>query len=252
VVYGGGGTYFITSRNAEWLSNRLEESRFFSGKVANSKPLAEEYQSLDYSPQTDDWPYLYIRDAAIPNLHMMVTVTLLAIFLVFALSMFGKPARSDWHFAGLGAGFLLLEVAVISRFSLFWGTTWVISSIVISMILITILVANSVYIYRGKGAPYPVIYGAILMSLGAIYMVPLTSGWVILLYMVPFVAIGLLFAQSFDNSATASKALAYNLFGSLIGGLSESFSFVYGISALILVGMAFYVFSALFTKAVHR
>jgi len=160
--------------------------------------------------------------------------------------VFGAPGKSDLHFAGLGAGFLLMEVAVISRFGLFWGSTWIVSSIVISLILMAILVANLSYIGIGRRAPYPLIYGAIGLLLLMVYLVPLTSSWVILLYLAPFVAIGWLFAQSFDGAVTPSKALAYNLFGSLVGGLSESLSFVTGISSLILVGMVYYAFSAVF------
>jgi len=251
-IMGTGGTYFLASKNKSLLSEKLDEDSHLKNRVYKSRYIASVYKNFNAQQQTDDWPYLYIETATIPTLHILVTMLLLIVFLVLAITMFGSPGKSDLHFMGLGAGFLLMEVAVISRFGLFWGTTWIISSIVISQILVAILVANSLYLWRGKGLPFPVIYAIIFVSLAAVYMVPLTSGWVILLYMVPFVAIGLLFAQSFDNAPVPSKALAYNLFGSLVGGLSESLSFVFGISALILVGMVFYGFSAIFTGAVKK
>ena len=249
---GNGGTYFVAAKDMAKIKEKIDADPRIARKVMMSLPLKERFLEIEAQQQTDDWPYLYIKEATVPNLHLLVTVMLLIVFLVLAITMFGSPGKSDLHFMGLGAGFLLMEVAVISRFGLFWGTTWIISSIVISQILVAILVANSLYLWRGKGLPFPVIYAIIFVSLAAVYMVPLTSGWVILLYMVPFVAIGLLFAQSFDNAPVPSKALAYNLFGSLVGGLSESLSFVFGISALILVGMVFYGFSAAFVGAVHR
>ncbi|MDH5511066.1 MAG: methyltransferase domain-containing protein [Nitrospinota bacterium] len=252
IILGTGGTFFMATEDTSLFQEKMRADENLARIVAQTSPRKKIFEEMEIKQQTDDWPFLYVQKAAIPQIHLLVSAVLLVIFLALALTAFGAPGKSDIHFMGLGAGFLLMEVAVISRFGLFWGTTWIISSIVISLILMAILVANSIYLLRGKGLAFPIIYAIIFSSLVAVYLVPLTSGWVILLYMVPFVAIGLLFAQSFDNAATPSTALAYNLFGSLVGGLSESFSFIFGISALILVGMIFYGFSAAFAGAVHR
>ncbi|MDH4182771.1 MAG: methyltransferase domain-containing protein [Nitrospinota bacterium] len=252
IITGTGGTYFIATKDRAALEKKKSEDPILGGIFQANKNLLGLFKSMDIRQQTDDWPYLYVKDAAIPRLHLLVSLVLLVIFLIMAIAVFGAPGKSDLHFAGLGAGFLLMEVAVISRFCLFWGATWIVSSIVISMILVAILLANSIHLARGKGFSYPVLYALIGISLAAVYLAPLSSGWMILLYLAPFVAIGMLFAKSFDSSQVPSKALAYNLFGSLVGGMSESLSFITGISALILVGIGFYAFSAIFAGAVGR
>jgi hypothetical protein len=195
------------------------------------------------NPQTDDWPYLYIKDRGIPNLHKVVTVLLLTIFTTIYLIFFGRPTSSDIHFAALGAGFLLLEVSVISCFALFWGTTWVVASIAISLILAAILIANWLYLSLKRPVDYKWLYLLIVGGLVVIYFTPLESNWLILLYLAPFTAIGFLFAKSFDSAALGSRALAFNLFGALVGGMSESLSFIIGISGLIPVAIGFYLIS---------
>ena len=180
---------------------------------------------------------------SIPTLHLTVSALLAMIFAAVYYRLFGRPGSDDLHFAALGAGFLLLEVGVISRFTLFWGATWLVSSVVISLILAAILIANWLYLSVPKRPSYPMIYAALAAALVVAYVTPLSSNAVILLYLVPFTIIGYLFATSFAAAPTGSRALAYNLFGALVGGLSESVSFVTGLSSLILLAAGFYALS---------
>jgi hypothetical protein len=246
---GTGGTYFLASGDTGLIQSRISADPALAWIAKASEESAETFKAISAKPQTDDWPYLYVRDEAIPTLHIMVSFLLLAIFALVYGYHFGKPTRSDIHFAALGAGFLLLEVSVISRFALFWGTTWLVSSIVISMILTAILLANAAYVKSKGSIGYVPLYLAVATALLMVYFTPLTSNLMVVLYLVPFSIIGYVFAKSFDSTKDgASRALAYNLFGALFGGLSESLSFVYGLSGLILVALGFYAISFVMAK----
>lgn len=243
-IRGTGGTYFLASGDPDIIKSRIAGDPTLAGMAKASEKNAQIFKTISAKPQTDDWPYLYVRDKAIPSLHIMVSFLLIVIFALVYGYHFGKPTRSDIHFAALGAGFLLLEVSVISRFALFWGTTWLVSSIVISMILAAILLANAAYISSKGSIGYVPLYLAVAAALLMVYFAPLTSNLMVLAYLIPFAIIGYVFAKSFDSTKEgASRALAYNLFGALFGGLSESLSFVFGLSGLILVALGFYAIS---------
>ena len=251
-VWGTGGTYFLVSKKKGAILEVAKKDDYLMRMIASNKKLTTHFKEANALPQTDDWPYLYVPTNKIPKLHLFVSGLLLLIFAVVYGMYFGKPTGVDLHFAALGAGFLLLEVSVISRFALFWGTTWVVSSIVISLILVTILIANATFIKSKGSISYPVLYGVLALTLVTVYFVPLEANWVILLYLAPFTVIGYLFAKSFDGAENASRALGYNLFGALAGGLSESFSFIFGISALILIALGFYAVSMIARGGIVR
>ncbi len=245
-IRGTGGTYFIASRDSALLNERISGDKIIKGLAEHSRKMKTLFKETPSKVQTDDWPYLYVKTSSIPELHLTVSVLLVGIFVFVYIYFFGAPRKEDFHFASLGAGFLLLEVSVISRFTLFWGSTWIVSSIVISLILIAILIANILYLWRTRRAPYTAIYAALGVALAVAYFTPLESNLVALLYLVPFTIIGYLFARSFAQAQVARRALAYNLFGALVGGLSESVSYITGLSSLILIAMGFYALSFVF------
>ena len=119
---------------------------------------------------TDDWPFLYLRDASIPwlNLRGMALVALLSLgvaALVAPQTLFGpaptssdppprshphqtNPARSrfnpglDGRMFFLGAGFMLLETKGVVQLALVFGSTWLVNSIVFAAVLVMVLAAN--------------------------------------------------------------------------------------------------------------
>lgn len=242
-IRGTGGTYFLAANDMGRVRGFVASDNLIQRLAQPSEALARQYEAASPAAPSDDWPYLYVERRAVPTLHWIVSALLALIFAVVYYRLFGRPGANDLHFAALGAGFLLLEVGVISRFTLFWGATWLVSSVVISLILTAILIANWLYLSLPKRIPYPVIYAALAAALVMAYVTPLSSNAVILLYLIPFTIIGYLFATSFAAANTGSRALAYNLFGALVGGLSESLSFVTGLSSLILLAAGFYALS---------
>ena len=246
LLQGTGGTYFLASDDGAGVAARIGSDPILRALAGASVASVRTYRELPVEAPTDDWPYLYVQARRIPTLHLVVSVLLLGMFVLIFRRHVGRPSATDVHFAALGAGFLLLEVALISRFALWWGATWLVSSIVLTLILLAILGANATFL-RSKGAlGYPTLYLALFACLAIIYRTPLTSNWTVALYVVPFAVIGYLFAKSFDRSGTAApRALAFNLVGALFGGLSESASYIIGLSGLLGLAIVFYAVSFL-------
>jgi hypothetical protein len=123
-------------------------------------------------------------------------------------------------------------------------------------VLILILLAN---LFMLKAPPTRISwhYAGLLALLALTIAVPLSaaflSGGVLLRYVAPcalalgpmFFA-GVIFAKSFRDSPDPDMALGSNIAGSVVGGLSESFSMLFGFRYLLLLAIAFYLLSALF------
>jgi len=214
--------------------------------------------SLSEKLTTDDWPYLYQRQARIPPSFIVLSIAI-ALFGGFMLRATGVEIRSlDWHFFFLGAGFMLLEAQIVSKMALLFGTTWVVNSIVVSVLLILIVAANTV-VQRFRRISLLPVYVLLFCSLLTGYLVPLNrlffaSIWLkalsaMALLCLPVFFAGIIFVRSFADAGFHASALGSNLFGALTGGLLECISFWTGIQSLLLVAAALYALSRLTLRA---
>jgi hypothetical protein len=159
-----------------------------------------------------------------------------------------------WHFFFLGAAFLLLEVQIISRMALLFGTTWVVNSVVISGLLLTIVCAN-LLVNKGMQLPVRWAYAAIFLTIAFSYWIPthlflfqsiwlkgITATGVLCL---PVFFAGIIFIQSFAEAHFSAEALGSNLMGALVGGLLESLSFWTGLKSLLIIAALLYLASYL-------
>jgi hypothetical protein len=160
--------------------------------------------------------------------------------------------RIEWHFFFLGAAFMLLEVQIISKAALLFGTTWLVNSIVITTLLLFILLANS-FISLFPKFPIRLAYLGLFITLGLGYLIPtnflfyesllirITVSMV--LYCSPAFFAGLVFISSFKRIGFRAEAFGSNLLGSLVGGLLESLSYLTGIKALVIIAAFLYLLS---------
>jgi SAM-dependent methyltransferase len=201
---------------------------------------------------TDDWPFLYLPERAIPRAYLLVVV-LLAFGSVLLIRSHGlSPKRftsDDAHLFFLGAAFLLMEVYGINRLALLFGTTWTVSAIAIVVVL-TLIVAANFTSMAWRVLPYGVAYTGLFVSLLVSYSlspdaalgrglaVSVTYSFAALL---PVYFAGLVFARSFARAPIAGTALGANMLGAVVGGWTEYASMALGIRALVVLGMAFYV-----------
>ncbi len=203
-------------------------------------------------PATDDWPYLYLRDKRVPAVYWQVLLILLVLSAAVVLRVFPESASVNLHFFFLGCAFFLIETKSITETALLFGSTWIVNSIVISAILIMILGAN-MFVVKFKPLDTRVFYVLLLASVLLNYGVPVSSmlgqsfvlrGLISGLAMaLPLFFAGIIFATSLRRLKTVELAFGSNLLGSVVGGMLEYSSLVFGIRALYLVAAAAYLLS---------
>jgi hypothetical protein len=170
----------------------------------------------------------------------------------------GAGVRSiQWRLFFLGAGFMLLEVQIISRTALLFGTTWIVNSLVISSILLVVVGANLVarlHPHFSKRAGY----AGLFLSMAVAYFLPLR--WLFLesqslkiitsmsLLCAPVFFAGIVFVRAFAEAGFKGEALGSNLLGAAAGGFLESLSYWIGLKALLIVAAILYSLALLLEK----
>lgn len=238
------------------------------GASLGADPVLRQYirdNTIDYQseirPVTDDWPYLWLKTASIPKLHLLVTISLALISCIGARAVFGRKRTVDWQYFFLGAAFLLMEVHIISKLMLLFGSTWIVNSFVISGILIMILGANA-YVNRMKINSLSPYYLALFCSLILTYLFPLDSlfftNYLVrgvlagLLFTFPLFFAGVIFAENIRRCADIKIAFGSNLLGAVLGGLAEVLSFIVGIRMLTCLALCLYLLAFLALQKMNR
>ena len=212
-------------------------------------------ESREVPVTTDDWPYLYQRDRSIPRTYLSLGVL---VILVTLGAYFNIPeARQQTpslFFFSMGAGFMLLETQVISRLALYFGTTWQVNGLVISVLLTALLVANKAVDYFSKTLSRVWIILPLLAGLIVAYELPfnripgppaLVGALVAIVFSVPVIFAGLLFSLEFRAEAAPAAALGANVLGAVVGGLLENFSLLLGMRALLPITVGIYSVAAI-------
>ena len=250
-------TFFIVD-----FGNRVENAL---ASDAQLREFVATHSNVPVEPATeitDDWPYLYQQYRGIPVIVWVLSLSLIvACWLIFSRLKGSAAAGIQWHFFFLGAAFMLMEVQIISKVALLFGTTWLVNSIVITSLLTFVLLSNMVVAYF-PNFPRKFAYIGLFAMLAVGYFVPADAlfndslvlrGLVAtLLYCSPVFFAGIVFISSFKQIGFRSEAFGSNLLGSLVGGLLDSLSYLIGIKALILVAAFLYVMSWVTVKSLER
>ena len=179
--------------------------------------------SLDAAPvaATDDWPFLYLREPGVAPYY----VVSLGLIIVFAVVLVARAAfrsgtsigRFSPHFFVLGAAFLLLETRSLVTFSLLFGSTWVVNSLVFFAVLASVLAAIAIQSrvrIRSPRLLYLGLFGSIALSLAvqpaSLLIEPVWLRYVLatMLAFAPVFFANLVFAWSFRDTRTADMAFA--------------------------------------------
>jgi len=216
------------------------------------------FRRLEWVPQgtpeaIDDWPYLYLRRPFIPLDYLITIGVLLAISLLFIFLSSGKKKGLDLHFFFLGVGFLLLETKSITTISLYFGTTWLVSMVVILGVLIMVLCANLVATRIRQFSM--LFYLPLIASVAFLYVFPTeevlawgyrsTLLFSLVVIPLPVFFAGLIFSCTFRESPNPSFSFGSNLVGAMVGGFLEYLGMITGTNALLLLVLAFYLLSFL-------
>jgi SAM-dependent methyltransferase len=212
-------------------------------------------------PVTDDYPFLYVRERGVPGFYLLTLGLILAASLVAVRASVGqlKRLRPYADLFAMGAAFLLLETKSVVQFALWFGTTWIVNSLVFAGVLISVL--GAIAVARRFRLPHAnLLYGALFATLAIAWAVPTDSllslspsiRWVAatVLTFTPIFVANLIFAQRFAQTASATAAFGANLLGAMLGGVLEYSALVVGYRALI-VGAGLIYLVALVLKPVN-
>lgn len=180
---------------------------------------------------TDDWPYLYLEKRGIPTDYRIVIGILLGISLLALVMLRGASfTADDGHFLFLGWGFLLLQTKSIGDCSLYFGTTWLVTTLVIAGVLLMVLLANWIALRRVRRF-HVALYAPLFASLLVVLLTPreLILGqelfwravWTMIVVPLPIFFAGLIFSTTFRETKTPALAFGANLIGATIGGFCE-------------------------------
>jgi SAM-dependent methyltransferase len=211
---------------------------------------------------TDDWPYLYLSRRTIPMDYLIVVGSLLAISAAVVTTLWwtdrkarasAKVGIADAHFFFLGLGFLLLETKSIGDCSLYFGTTWFVTMVVVSGVLLMVLLANAAAMRMRRLSSW--FYIPLLLSLVFLYFVPRDTIlgmpfvarllWAVLAVPLPIFFAGLIFSTTFRAGGDPSTLLAVNLIGATVGGFLEYLAMAIGTRNLLIIVVAAYIGSLL-------
>lgn len=246
-------TYALEGRQVTLLS--------FKGDPPPAPGMSGVWQRFTGEPPqgpvpTDDWPYLYLSKKGVPGDYLVVIGMLLVLSIGTVLGLMPRGAGvGELHFFFLGVGFLLLQTRSIATCSLYFGATWLVTTVIIAGVLLMVLFANYV-VQRHLSRFSRVLYIPLLVSLGVTYLVPtdwilsLPLGgrlaWSLLAVPLPIFFAGLVFSTNFRSSPNPSAAFGANLIGATLGGFLEYTGMAIGHQALGLFVMAAYLASLAF------
>jgi SAM-dependent methyltransferase len=259
------------------------------GFTYNAKPAEGKPANLELAPAAitipenlrvaeDEWPFLYLRNPAIPDLSLRGIIVLglvsLVLLWIFSRGSLGinsaiNPAIDPAINAGMnaaklaipqaglytamflmGAGFMLLETKAVVHMALIFGGTWIVNTVVFSVILVMILLSNLLVVKLRPVSVLPY-FIALTAALLLNVFVPLSSflGYSILmqgilaglLVLSPVLCSGVIFAVLFRGASHPERALAFNTAGAIAGGLAESVSLLIGFKYLVVVAIVIYL-----------
>jgi hypothetical protein len=221
---------------------------------------------------TDDWPFLYTRFPAIPNLTLrsMILIAGLSVVLWWLYggwqmwrsespdSRIQDAMRVEWGLLArsffLGAGFMLLETKAVVQMALLFGGTWMVNTAVFAAILLMSLLSN-LYVIWAQPKRLEIYYGGLMLSLLAgLWITPAVFlGWpggvqvlaACLLAFLPIAFAGVIFATTLRRTEQPDRLIGANIAGAILGGLSENTSVIWGFSGLLIVACGFYMISML-------
>jgi Spermine/spermidine synthase domain len=246
LVYTAGTRFVICSPRGETVALPAQHKEYRLESVGHvAQDLA-----------TDDWPYLYLRQRSVPRDYQIVIGVLLALSCLVLGGLVRRDLeRQDGRFFFLGLGFLLLETKSILDCSLYFGATWLVTTLVVGGVLLMVLGAN-VLAQRRPDLDLRRQYLGLLASAVVVCVVPHTSVlelpiwgrvlWTLVVVPLPIFFAGVIFSISLRGVANPAVRLGANLLGATVGGFAEYLGMLVGHTGVSLVLIGAYLLSAAF------
>ena len=214
------------------------------------------YRLTNATPATDDWPFLYLVDRSFPLLYV-AGLAMVAMFAVGGTLIFAPRKvlrRFDWHMFFLGVAFMLLEVKSLTTFSLLFGSTWLVNSLVFFAILTSVFLAilvNRRFKIKHIGLFYVLLFSILVLNIllppETLLLGNLAARYLLasVLAFAPVFLANIIFTNSFRDSEASDIAFASNLLGIMVGGGLEYFSMLFGYRMLLVLVIGFYTLAFL-------
>ncbi len=249
---------FTFVQNKEGTLTTVPQALFDKGFRNFADELAKVQGHVDVA--TDDWPFFYmpVRTWPLSYLPMVALLVGLTVLLYRTLSpdsaataLQTRTEEKWWHlldFFFMGASFMLVEAKAITELSLNFGSTWVVTGVVLTAIMLMAFCAN-VIVSKIKITQPTVPYMLLLGTLLAGYFVALGGGFQatfegklasIAILTVPIAFSGIVFSTLIVRAKSIQSAMAANLIGAMLGGFLEYGAMYLGYGALYLVAVALY------------
>lgn len=200
---------------------------------------------------TDDWPFLFMPARELTWTYAIPLLLVLSFSSLFVAREMrsGFKDQLNWLMLLLGMGFMLLEVRAMADLSLLFGSTWIVNAAVISTVLVMILIGNFIASRLDTKHARP----AALLLIASLFASTLTTPAALLplgvptahiagtiLYLLPAALAAVLFALIFKQVKQTPQALAFNIFGGVLGVSLEYLSMLLGVRALGWIAIAIY------------
>jgi SAM-dependent methyltransferase len=198
---------------------------------------------------TDDWPFLYLRERAIPGHNLMFLLVAAAMSAAALLVLPRGERRLRLPYFLLGAAFFLLETSNVVRMALLYGSTWWVNTVVFAGILVLVLLSNlTAARFR---VPLGACLGLLALLILAAALVPAAAflalpAWpraaaAVALLLGPVYFGGLVFARLIERETRLYQAYGSNVLGAVLGGSAEYVSLVLGFRFLLALALLLYL-----------
>jgi hypothetical protein len=251
-----GQTPVVYSNGFNFLYFVSPDSKLLASTPADIGPFHRydvPLKKIDLS--TDNWPYLYLSHRYIPTDYLLVIGSLIALSIIAILIVRGPAGpiiaqfnALDGHFFFLGLAFLLLETTSISNCSLYFGTTWLVTMIVVAGVLLMVLAANFIAMRIPNSSRY--LYLPLFASLALLYFtrpdfilgLPFLArlAWALIGIPLPIFFAGLIFSTTFRSTHDPALSFSANLIGATLGGFLQYLAMAVGMHLLLVVVIASY------------
>lgn len=207
-------------------------------------------------PSSDDWPFLYLQ---FQHGAIFFYVATLLVAVVFPALILTKVKDATISKAGwgsmffLGQAFMLIETKSITKLSLIFGATWLVSSVVIALILVMAYLATLFVMKRTVNIH--ILYGLLFASLAVEFLYEIPQASTLppmavatissLIACLPILFGGMIFSTCFKRAPSPAAYFSANLLGVSIGGLTENLCIAIGLKNLTLVAALLYFASFL-------
>ena len=208
---------------------------------------------------TDNWPFFYMPKKVYPLSYIIMILLILIISTFYVKNLSGISFRNfSFPCFFLGAGFMLIETKGITELSLYFGSTWIVISIVISAILIMAYSANLI-ILKMNTPSNNLIYFCLFISLlfGLIFTyirnylsIPFYFDQIFgtLFLTIPLFFSGFAFSYELKMARSVMVALSSNIIGAMVGGCLEYNAMYFGFRSLYILAIFMYLFSFITSK----